>query len=241
MCGRFALYEPTWAEAWERLNGGTEAPVKPTKPDEGEFRPSYNIAPMQMTAAVLCKDDEIKGAMCLWSLVPPWLKDPLEKKRSSTLNARVEGVLSSKLWGPAMKRHRCLVPANHFYEWRKDGPKDKTAFTISMRDESLMTFAGIWTYWRGTWKDEPWEGYTFAILTTGPNSLMERIHDRMPVIVAPEDRETWLKAPAEDAVKLASDPLPSQLMRAWPVGREIGNVRNQGAGLAEPIDKDLEQ
>lgn len=239
MCGRFALYEPEWRMVWERLNGGPAGGIEPTKPDEGEIRPGYNIAPMQRTACVLSNGEDIKGAIALWSLIPPWFKDPLEKKRYSTFNAKAEEVTEKASFKGPVKRHRCLVPANLFYEWRKDGPKEKTPFAIGMKDESLLAFAGIWTHWKGHWKEEPFEGYTFTILTTRPNSLMVKIHNRMPVIVPPEDYETWLMAPAEEALKLA-EPFPSQLMHAWQVGKEVGNVRNQGVELAEPIAVETE-
>lgn len=176
MCGRFALYEPEWRMVWERLNGGNPTPVKPTKPDEGELRPGWNISPMQRTACVLAKGEEIKGALALWSLVPPWHKEPLEQKRYATFNAKSEEILQ------------------------------KPAF----------------------------RGYTFTILTTGPNPLMEKIHNRMPVIVPRESYMAWLTAPAEEALKL-TEPFPSQLMTAWPVGKEVGNVRNQGPELAAEI------
>lgn len=234
MCGRFALYEPEWRMVWERLNFGRAEPLKSTKPDEGEVRPGYNIAPMQEAACILSNGDDIKGALALWSLVPPWFKAPLEEKKFTTFNAKAEEVLEKASYKNAVKRHRCLVPANHFYEWRKDSPKEKTPFAIGLKGEGLLAFGGVWTYWEGHWKGEPFASYTFTILTTKPNALMEKIHKRMPVIIEKEDYETWLTAPVEEALKLAA-PFPSQLMTAWPVARAVGNVRNQGAELAEPV------
>jgi putative SOS response-associated peptidase YedK len=233
MCGRFALYESEWRMVWERLNGAPAGNIEPTKPDEGEIRPGYNIAPMQRTACMLSNGEDIKGAIALWSLIPPWHKDPLEQKRYATFNAKSEEILQKPAFKGAMQKHRCLVPANLFYEWKKDG-KEKQPYAIGMKDESLFAFAGVWTYWRGTWKEEPFEGYTFTILTTSPNPLMEKIHSRMPVIVPRESYMTWLTAPTEEALRLTA-PFPSQLMTAWPVGKDVGNVRNQGPELATSI------
>lgn len=134
----------------------------------------------------------------------------------------------------AMQRRRCLVPADGFYEWQGKTPP-KQPYFIHMSDDAPFAFAGIWERWRASPDAEPID--SFAILTTTPNELMRPIHDRMPVIVPEPDYGRWL-----DRTRGASDiedllrPYDAGKMEAWPVGRQVNNVRNGGPTLIERTD-----
>lgn len=171
-----------------------------------------------------------------WGLVPFWSKDGTAA--FNTVNAKAETVATSPAFREPWKRRRCLVPADWFYEWKKLDEKTKQPYAIAMKDDSIFAFAGLWD----TWKDKAsgQELQTFTILTTDPNELTEPIHNRMPVIVAPKDYRRWLALadPAHLPVDLLR-PYPAEDMKAWKVGRAVGNVRNNDAGLIEPL-KEME-
>lgn len=163
---------------------------------------------------------------------PYWAKD--SKIGFSTINAKSETVTTSPTFREAMKRRRCLVPAEWFYEWQKIDAKTKQPFAIGLRDDSLFAFAGLWERWKDKAKDQVFETYT--VLTTDPNELLEPIHNRMPVILAPQDYQRWLE-PGEPT-HLPTDllrPYPAEEMKAWKVGSAVGNVRNNAPELIAPI------
>ena len=158
-----------------------------------------------------------------WGLVPFWSKDG--EASFSTINAKSETVATNPAFREAWKYRRCLVPADWFYEWQRLDEKTKQPYAISMKGDGMFAFAGLWE----KWKDKTTEQVlrTFTILTTDPNELMEPIHNRMPVIIPPKDYERWM-APT-DPVHLPVDLLRPYLaaeMKAWRVGRAVGNTRN---------------
>ncbi len=127
-----------------------------------------------------------------------------------------------------------MVPAEFFYEWKKIDGKTKQPHAISLQNGALFAFAGLWDRWKDRETGQELETYT--IITTDPNDLMEKIHDRMPVILAPRNYERWL-APADPA-RLPVDllkPYPAEEMKTWPVGKAVGNTRNDDPGLIEPV------
>jgi putative SOS response-associated peptidase YedK len=151
----------------------------------------------------------------------------------STINVRAETIASSPAFREAWKSRRCLVPAEWFYEWKRIDEKTKQPHAIGLQNRSLFAFAGLWDRWKDRETDQELETYT--IITTDPNELMESIHDRMPVIVAPKDYERWL-APTDPA-RLPVDllkPYPAEEMKAWKVSKAVGNTRNDGPSLIEP-------
>jgi putative SOS response-associated peptidase YedK len=161
-------------------------------------------------------------ALLRWGLVPYWAKDA--KIGYSTINARAEEAQAKPAFRDALRKRRCLVPADAFYEWQNLTPKSRQPFAIGLRSGEPFAFAGLWESWRP--KDaEPLE--TFTILTTDPNEALEPIHNRMPVILEPKDYQRWVE-PA-DAERLPVDlmrPYPAERMVAWPVSERVGNVRN---------------
>ena len=202
--------------------------------DDSYLAPSYNVAPQSLQPVVRLDSETGQRELTVmrWGLVPFWAKDA--KIGYSTINAKSETVTTSPAFREAIKRRRCLVPAEWFYEWQKIDAKTKQPYAIGLRDDSLFAFAGLWETWKDKTKDQVLETYT--VLTTDPNELLEPIHDRMPVILALKDYQRWLE-PGE-ATHLPVDllrPYPAEEMKAWKVGSAVGNVRNNTPELIVPI------
>jgi putative SOS response-associated peptidase YedK len=222
MCGRFARKSTQEVLAdWF----GVELEDMPW------FAPSYNVAPQSVQPIVRLNRDSGQREFALqrWGLIPFWAKDA--KFGYSTINARAEEVLAKPAYREAMKKRRCLVPADAFYEWQRVDKKTKHAFAFALKSGELYALAGLWERW------QPKEGAaveTFTILTTDPNALMEPVHNRMPVILEPRDYPRWLDPgdPARPPVDLLR-PFPAEKMRAWPVSDRVGNVRNTDPELLE--------
>jgi putative SOS response-associated peptidase YedK len=227
MCGRFARRSTQQVLAdWF----GVELEDMPW------FAPSYNVAPQSVQPVVRLSRDSgnREFALMRWGLVPFWAKDA--KFGYSTINARAEEAAAKPAYREALKKRRCLAPADAFYEWQrgdndKKGKKTKRPFAIALKSGEPYALAGLWEHW------QPKEGAaleTFTILTTDPNALMEPIHNRMPVILEPRDYSRWLDPgdPARPPVDLLR-PFPAEKMVAWPVSDRVGNVRNNDPQLLE--------
>ena len=202
--------------------------------DDSYFAPSYNVAPQSLQPVVRLDSETGQRELTVmrWGLVPFWAKD--SKIGYFTINAKSETVTTSPAFREAMKRRRCLVPAEWFYEWQKIDAKTKQPYAIGLRDGSLFAFAGLWEAWKDKTKDQVLETYT--VLTTDPNELMEPIHNRMPVILAAKDYQRWLEPgePTHLPVDLLR-PYSAEEMRVWKVGNAVGNVRNHAPELVEAI------
>jgi len=195
------------------------------------FAPSFNVAPQSFQPIVRVHPDRGSREISLarWGLVPFWARDA--KIGFSTINARAEEAASKPAFREAMKKRRCLVPADAFYEWKRLDAKTKMAFAIALNSGEPYALAGLWESW--TPKDGP-PLETFTVLTTEPNALMAPIHNRMPVILDPADFDRWLDmsgGPAAVADLLR--PYPADEMRAWPVSNRVGNVRNNDPELLD--------
>jgi putative SOS response-associated peptidase YedK len=218
MCGRFTQAY-TWREVYEFYNLTGIA---------RNLRPNYNVAPTQ-TVDVLGRDgDGLKIRDMRWGLVPSWWKKPL-KDLPSTINARSETVAEKPMFRSAFKRSRCLVPASGFYEWQRSG-KEKTPYHIHMANGAPMTFAGLWEIWTDPENGEELRSCT--ILTTEANDFMAELHHRMPVILAADEFQVWLAGDAASVLKACND----NLLAAHKVGAAVGNVRNNGPELLEPVE-----
>jgi putative SOS response-associated peptidase YedK len=207
--------------------------------------PRYNVAPSLEVYAVAVRGrgDRDKGprralGTFRWGLVPSWAKDPSVGNRM--INARAEGVATKPAFRGALARRRCLIPADAFYEWQRrtgsDGrPAGKLPYAVRRRDGQPMAFAGLWEVWHPPDSDgEPLR--TCAIVTTAANDLMAPIHDRMPVVLAPEDWDTWLDPASEVGVAEALlRTAPSEWFEAYPVGSLVNNVRNDAPELLDPL------
>jgi putative SOS response-associated peptidase YedK len=225
MCGRFAFFSP--AEAIVATFG-----VSP--PDI--FAPRYNIAPTQSVMTLVAGPDaSLVWREQQWGLVPFWAKDPAIGNRM--INARAETVTEKPSYRQPFSRHRCLVPASGFYEWRKDEDGKKTPYYISRTDGQPLAMAGIWDSWdKGMSLPQDGPLRTFSILTTGANAFMQALHHRMPVILEPAEFADWLN-PATDKNRLAQrvmEPVQAEL-QAWAVSREVNSPLNDQSGLVAPV------
>ena len=206
----------------------------------GDYRPRWNAAPTSSLPVVVSRNGERTLTSMRWGLVPSWAKDI--KIGYSTFNARAEGIDTRPAFRGAWKAgRRCLVIADGYYEWRA---ADRQPFAVGLSNRGPMTFAGLWDLWRtadatadaATAAAKPLK--SFAILTTKANEALRTLHDRMPVLLAPENWPAWLgEIPAtESALKAMLKPYPSEAMAYWPVDRRVGNVRNDSPDLFAPLD-----
>ncbi len=222
MCGRFTLFDSSASLAEEF--GLVGAPSLPQR---------YNIAPSQEVAAVRIPPQGSARELVFlrWGLIPSWTKDPSIGTRM--INARSETAAEKPAFRAAIRRRRCLVPANGFYEWKRtDGRKQP--YFIGMRDRKIFGFGGIWESWEGTGGEAV---LSCALLTTGPNELLRPIHDRMPVIIAPRNFDLWLSPEVRDPKAIASlfRPYPTEEMTAYPVRTSVNNPKMDVPDLIEPF------
>lgn len=226
MCGRFTnRYDQ---EAILRLYRVTAAPgaAIPNTPAR------YNIAPTQIAPVIRLREASREQAFLKWGLVPSFASDLSVGPRM--INARAETVSEKPAFRSAFLKRRCLVVADGFYEWKREG-KDKQPYFITLKDNAVFAFAGLWEMWRPRNGGAAVE--TFTILTTEPNALVAPLHDRMPVILAPESWPVWLgETPAGHAeIQALLQPFPAEHMECWKVAPKVGNVRNDEADLMQPI------
>lgn len=219
MCGRFTL------SATEK---GIEERFQITL--DGSIEKSYNIAPTQKVLGIVSKEGERQAVTFRWGLIPFWAKDP--KIGSRMINARGETVHEKRSFRRLLKRKRCLIPSDGFYEWKKDGHR-KQPYYIRLKESSLFSFAGLWD----TWKQGKQEIHSCTIITAQSNDLMKSIHHRMPVIFEPEQEEHWLDESITDANALQSllVSFPDLKIEAYPVSTRVNSPRNNDAELLQPI------
>ncbi len=227
MCGRFA--QTTDPSKLAKRFGAQKA--------RDFSAPGFNVAPTALAAVVrVPRPNEGRVLETLkWGLVPSWAKDPT---RGATMaNARSETVAEKPSFRNAIRKQRCLIPVDGFYEWKKT-PKAKQPYYFTMRDKEPFALAGLWESWK------PKEGeealLTFTILTTEPNALMASIHDRMPVIIAPDDYEGWLDPTWQDleGIQALLKPCSEAGMEARPVSTYVNSTRNQGEKCVETVEGD---
>jgi len=195
-------------------------------PEDAAVKRRYNIAPTQQAPVVRVAGGGPREMRLLrWGLVPPWAGDLGAGTRM--INARSEGVESKRAFRAAFRERRCLVPATGFYEW-KGAPGRKQPYAITVAGRELFAFAGLWESWqpRG---GEPIQ--TFTILTTDANEAVASVHDRMPVILAREDDEAWLRGSPEDALAILKPHAGEMRLRA--VNRAMGSPSLEGPEFLE--------
>lgn len=223
MCGRFYLkLEKLYAEYLEVEQNGW--------PGEFEF---YNISPTQDAPVVRAHEGHREGRILRWGLVPFWAKGVPPKY--STINATVEKIEAGPTWrGPWKRGQRCIIPATGFYEWYTPPSGPKEPYAITLADQPLVPFAGLWDR---SVADDGTAIESFTIVTLPANPLMARIHNlkkRMPAILHEMDFEAWLTGTAEEA-KAVIEQYPDSKMKAWRVSARVNSPRNQGEGLIEPV------
>lgn len=224
MCGRARLAEDHSETKIRAFLEGVEMP---------NIRPCYNLAPTMDILGVTATPAGVRSArMMHWGIIPHWATE--KKMKFPTFNARGEELLEKKTYAPLWNRaQRCLVVVDGFYEWRKP---DKQPFTIVRRDGEPMVFGGLW----GDWKDKA-SGETIRTCTiitmASEGTPMADLHDRVPFVLEPRQWADWLgetRISDNDAYDMIR--APGDVLKWWPVDKAVGNIRNQGAHLAEPVD-----
>jgi len=216
-CGRYKLTTPTGVIV-EDFN------IRAGRPN---LRARYNIAPGQTAPVVRLGPSGRQLATLRWGLIPSWAKDA--KMNAATINARAETVQEKPAFRDALKQRRCLVPADGFYEWKTEAGDRKQPYMFACKDAGLMAFAGLWERWEQG--GEVVESFT--IVVTKANEVVGAIHDRMPVILAPEHFDQWLdteRYPPADVAALLT-PFSAAAMKAEPVSINLNNVANEGPEL----------
>jgi putative SOS response-associated peptidase YedK len=226
MCGRFRVARKK--EILEEAFGAV------SEMDGPEWVPRYNVAPGQDIAALRqdAKEPVRKLSLLHWGLIPSWAKEP--SIGFKMINARAKSVTERTAYRDPLRTQRCLIPADGFYEWRREG-KEKLPFCFTLADEAVFAFAGLWERWRN-----PQGGYveSCTILTTEANELLRDVHDRMPVILAPESYALWLDPGFTNIRELLPmlKPYPAEQMRRFRVGQRVNHVKNDDAECAKEID-----
>jgi putative SOS response-associated peptidase YedK len=220
MCGRYRLARRKEILA-EFFDAG----------DDVDWAPRYNVAPGQDVPVIRQDATRPVRAVSLmrWGLIPWWAKDP--KAGYKMINARAESVAEKPAFREPLQSRRCLIPADGFYEWAKEG-KTKSPYCFAHADDSVFAFAGLWDHWKNPSGEEL---STCSIITTSANALVSGIHDRMPVILEPENYDLWLDpgfAKTEPILDLLK-PCPPESMLSWRVSSRVNSVLNDDASCIE--------
>jgi putative SOS response-associated peptidase YedK len=226
MCGRYRLSRRK--QLVEEYFG--------TASGDDDWNPRYNIAPTQPVATIRQDASEPvrKLSMMRWGLVPSWAKDPSIGYK--TINARAETVATTASFREPFKSQRCLIPADGFYEWQRNG-KTKQPYCFEVNDGELFAFAGLWDRWMSP-QGELIESCT--IVTTTPNLLLADIHDRMPVIMGRDHYDLWLDPAFKNTASVSEmlRPFDPARMRHYPVSTRVNHVVNDDPDCAKPVEPD---
>jgi putative SOS response-associated peptidase YedK len=220
MCGRYLLFTNP-----EKLALIFRARIDALIREQWQAR--YNIAPSSPALVVRMADIGRVIEPMRWGLIPHWSREPVTKY--PTFNARSEEAADKASYRGPMRYRRCLVPVDGFYEWQRSGSQ-KQPYVIRMADEAPFALAGLWDAWQE-------ELQSFSILTTRPNEVMEKVHNRMPVIVQPEDYTRWLDPNITDPQAVADilKPFPADQMYAAPVSDYVNNGQHDGPQCMTPV------
>lgn len=234
MCGRFVLINSSDLRIRFRalVQDGPDPQrgFDPVLPGDVRLVPRYNIAPTQQVVTVTNTDGQRRLEWMRWGMIPYWARAGSLPR--NTINARADGLASSGLWKTPLRRSRCLIPADGFYEWM--GPKEaRRPQFIHRRDRSLFAFAGLFDYWKD---DSGRTVRSCSIVTTPPNEMMARIHDRMPAMLSSEAESLWLDPMTEDPEPLASVlvPYPSDEMTSYEVSKAVNSAATDSPDCIEP-------
>jgi putative SOS response-associated peptidase YedK len=224
MCGRYTLYKTSELE--KRFK---------TRPPAFTLHDSYNVAPGQMLPVIIQSEHGRTIEPMKWGLVPMWAKDI--NIGYKMINAREDGIFDKPAWRGPIRHHRCLVPATGFYEWKHlDGKKTKQPYFIKPKDQELFAFAGIFDVWHD--KVTGSELWSYSIITTEPNKEMTAIHDRMPVILHPDDWDVWLSPSLDDrgAIEALLRPYGDGTLEMYEVSSDVNIVKNNDNKLIYPLN-----
>ncbi len=220
MCGRYASsVDPDDLASYFRVE----------EPPEQALPPSYNVAPTDPVYAVMHRHETRQLRVVRWGLIPSWAKEA--KVGARFINARRETVRDKPAFRAAFQRRRCLVPADGYYEWQKLGG-DKQPYFLVAHDRAPLAMAGLYEIWRAPDESLVW---TAAVITTEAADELGHIHDRTPVLVPRAAWDRWLDPAVEDPGDDLLIPATPGVLDAWPVSKAVGNVRNNGPELVEPV------
>ena len=223
MCGRYTLRTPANLMI-------TQFALK----FQGALVPRYNIAPTQEVPVI--RGEEREMSLLRWGLVPFWSKSP--NSGSRMINARSESAATKPAFRTALKSQRCLVPADGYIEWRKEG-KQKQPYWVRRKDEQPFLMAGLWDSWRdkSANSDSRQRLETFTILTTDANALTSEVHDRMPVILAANDHPLWLDSTVDSNEQLQHlfEPFDDDQLKMEPISTRVNSVKNDDASCVEIV------
>jgi putative SOS response-associated peptidase YedK len=225
MCGRFTLtLSPEEISQWFDIDVS----------ELEDLVPRYNISPTQNVLVVTGNRDRNRAEMARWGLVPSYWKeiDP----KYSMFNAKSEGILASRSFKIPFLKHRCLIPADSFYEWT--GPRgDRRPLRIMMKSGEPFAFAGISSVWHDRSTPDSTRILSCSILTTEPNELIRPIHNRMPVILSPESYATWLNIENDDTGSLLEmlEPYDAGLMTAYEVSKDVNSSKEDKPEMIAPL------
>ncbi len=221
MCGRFSLTKEE-IEIEKRFNA---------KFYSNDLVKRYNVAPGQL-ALVISNNKPEELQLFKWGLVPSWADDP--KIGYMMINAKSETIFEKPSFKFLVRKKRCLVISDGFYEWKPIAAKQKQPYRIGMQDDGLFAFAGIWDSWADKTSGE--ELQTFSIITTDANALVNPIHNRMPVILEREVEGRWLEPDlSKDDIRELLHPFNETHMKAYPVSDKVNSPRNDTADLIDPV------
>jgi putative SOS response-associated peptidase YedK len=222
MCGRFTLFTDI-EEIKERFD------IQGSFDEEYQF--SYNIAPSQSVLSVINDGVRNRLGYLRWGLIPFWAKD--EKAGYKMINARAETIAEKASFRNAYRKKRCMIIADSFYEWKKT-PERKIPMRIKLKNHAPFGMAGLWESWKSP---EGISIYSCSVITTVPNELMTSIHDRMPVILKPEDEKDWLNPSINDPAYLQQylKSFDSEQMEAFEVSTDVNSTKNNSPNLIQQI------
>lgn len=232
MCGRYSLGIST-----DELVEIFDVPDARESALEELGLPRYNIAPSQEAPALVLGSDGRRLGPLRWGLVPFWADDPSIGNR--LINARSETAHEKPAFRQAFRKRRCLIPADGFYEWKKpeSGNGSKTPYWIHHQDDEILTMAGLWERWEPEEEDEG-PLTTFTILTTDASEGMSHIHPRMPVLIPPDGRDTWMSRDTDpgEARELLHPP-PEDILAAREVSTYVNSPENEGRECVEKVEE----
>jgi putative SOS response-associated peptidase YedK len=227
MCGRYKL---TAHEKWLSFLFNLD-------PEDVDWAARWNVAPTQEVATVRrdAKEPQRIFGLMKWGLIPYWARDASFGPKA--INAMAETAAEKPAFSDPMRKRRCLIPADGFYEWKRTGAKSKQPYNIGLADGGLFSFAGLWDRWKDLAGREI---VTCTILTTSANLLVQDVHSRMPVILRPEDYDLWLDPAVSNPAKVADllKPFDARLMKKYPVSSAVNRVANDGPECAEEVEVD---
>ncbi|HPW43256.1 MAG TPA: SOS response-associated peptidase [Bacteroidales bacterium] len=218
MCGRYSF-----APDLKIVNEHYDISV-----NDDDLTPNYNCAPSQLLP-VITNDKSISFNFFRWGLIPFWAKDI--SIGNKLINARSETILEKPSFRNAFRQRRCLVPADAFYEWKQE-VKEKIPYRIFLKNQNIFSMAGIWE------KCKLPNGetiFSFAIITTQPNTLMTKIHNRMPVILDKKGEDLWINNTDEKELTNLLKPFPAEQMTAYRISNLVNSPRNNSPKIIEPI------